>query len=142
MDCEIVIYESDKCVFPDASPDPVPYTFQPSPVLEPYRSAHHFNFVRHVVTRAEYQEMGSEAARRKFRSANLRMSAGASADDGGVDSDGSIEPERKNASVGTNRSKKTGEERGAAPGKASANTRSTRTGSIKQSGREGTARKR
>jgi len=62
--------------------------FQKSPILEPYRSALDFNFIRHAVSRTEYQETGSEACRRKFLSINQSF-AGVSIDDGAVDGDGS-----------------------------------------------------
>lgn len=110
---------------------------QSSPVLEPYRSALDCNFIQHAVTRAEYQEMGSEAPRRKFRSVNLRASAGASAEDGAADSDRSAE--RKNPSVSRRR---TADEKGAASGRAATTAKNARTGSTRQSARETTNKRR
>ncbi|KXN84331.1 Actin-like protein ARP6 [Leucoagaricus sp. SymC.cos] len=124
MDSEIVIYESV------------------DPVLEPYRSALHFNFTRYAVTRAEYQEMGSEASRRKFKSIN-KLPVGASADDGVAESDNSSEPGQKAVSSTTSRGKKTTDERGTTGStKATTITKGTKTGSTRQSAREGTSRRK
>ncbi len=114
---------------------------QSSPILEPYRSALDYDFIHHAVTRAEYQEIGSEAPRRKFRSVNLRASAGASAEDGAADSDRSAEHERKNTSVAAGW-KRTADEKGAPSGKAATTTKATRTGSTRQSTREATSRRK
>lgn len=86
--------------------------------------------------------MGSEASRRKFRSANLSGSS-ASVDDGALESDGSIEHERKNINITANRSRRTADERGVATsGRAGTNTRTTRSGNTRQSGRESANRKK
>lgn len=85
--------------------------------------------------------MGTEASRRKFKSAILAGSAGISADNGAHESDGSAEEERKNTS--SNRSRRMTDERGATAvsSKSSANTRVTRTGT-RQSGRESTTKRK
>lgn len=120
MDNEVVVYESI------------------DPVLEPYRSALQFNFTRHAVTRAEYQEMGSEASRRKFESVN-QPHVVASANDGSPDNDGSPEPAGKNI----NRGKKVTDEKGASgPAKTSTTVKATRTASVRHSTREATSRRK
>lgn len=72
VDCEVIIYECDEYVLQrlDASSiklNPKLY----SPITEAYHSALAFGsspeFLNRTVTRAEYAESGSNAARRKFR---------------------------------------------------------------------------
>lgn len=139
MNCEIVIYQSEEYVVLELMTWTLIDSTQSSPILEPYRSALRCNSIQHAVTRAEYQEIGSEASRRKFRSVNLRASAGASVEDGAADSDRSAEHERKNSSV-TRR--KMADEKGTTSGKAATTAKNVRTGSTRQSTRETTSKRR
>jgi actin-related protein 6 len=143
--CEVVIYSSEECAafFLFGWTEPLTPFYDLSPILEPYRSAFHTNFMDHAVTRAEYQETGSEASRRKFRSAIL---TGISVNDGTGEGDGIVEEGRQN--INQARSKRSADERGtvAATGSASGsrssvNTRLTRTGT-RQSGRESTTKRK
>lgn len=91
------------------------------------------------MTRSEYQEMGSEASRRKFKSAIL---TGLSVNDGVHEGDGIVEEARQN--ISQSRSKRMTDERGAAAtvsSRSNANTRFTRTGT-RQSGRESTTKRK
>ncbi|KAJ3574134.1 hypothetical protein NP233_g1962 [Leucocoprinus birnbaumii] len=120
MGTEIIIYEST------------------DPILEPYRSALHFNFTRHAVTRAEYQEIGSEASRRKFQSVH-QPPAGASADHGSPDTDASPEPTQKCSNRGK---KPTDEKGGSGSAKASTSAKPARAAGTRHSTREVGSRKK
>jgi len=90
----------------------------------------------------EYQEMGSEASRRKFLTANQSL-AGVPIDDGTVDSDDGPEPAQNSLSVASNRGKKTADKRGTSmPGKGIINQKAALTAEVRHSTREITSRRK